>query len=114
MTIPVALKRRLTQTVTVTPLGTPKYNSRGDSRLSTSPVSYTARVEPDIHMVTDTEGRIVQAKGRVYVGPTSGGTDPTVTVRDKVALPDGTYPPILSVETQTGRSGTHHQVVHYG
>lgn len=114
MTIPVALKRRLTQSVVVTPLGSPKYNSRGDPRVGSSPVTYTARVEPDIHMVTATDGRIVQARGRVYVGPTSAGVDPVVTVRDKVALPDGTFPPILSVETQTGRNGTHHQVLHYG
>ena len=43
----------------------------------------------------------------------TGGQVPTITVKDRVVLPDGTVPQLLAVETLRDRTGTHHQVLHF-
>jgi hypothetical protein len=51
----------------------------------------------------------------LYVGPTTAGVAPTITVQSKLTLPDDTTPPILAVETHRGRTGgTDHQVIYLG
>jgi len=51
----------------------------------------------------------------VYVGYTTAGVAPTITVQSKLTLPDATTPPIIAVDTLRMRSGgTDHQVVYCG
>lgn len=94
--LPGPLRRRLTQTVTKYAFA--GYKANGDPRLSTSPVSYPARMENSQHLVTGRDGRDVLAKSVTYLGPSSSG-DPTFMVEDKIVLPDGTSPRILAVDS---------------
>jgi len=50
----------------------------------------------------------------VYVGTTSTGGAPSIGLQDKVTLPDGTVPKILSIDTFRDLSGLNHQAVHCG
>ena len=88
-------------------------NSRGDPTYSTGTTSYACRQEARRHMIKDGNGRDVVAHHEVFVGTTSTGGVPAITVEDKVTLPDNTSPLLMSVETVRDESGTHHQVLHY-
>lgn len=46
------------------------------------------------------------ASGRIYLPPT-----PVITINDRVTLPDGSQPVILSVEANSDETGPNHQVV---
>jgi hypothetical protein len=75
-----------------------------------SPTSITqCRVQSGNHKVVDTVGQEKVAVGRVYV-PGS----PTITLNDKVTLPDGSTPPLLAVDSYKDERGSHHTVIHYG
>lgn len=67
------------------------------------------RVQTGSHKVLDTAGQETIAEGKVYVP-----NHPSVTVNSKLTLPDGTTPPILSVDTFGDERGDHHTVIHYG
>lgn len=107
------LERRFDQTVTVQARsGT---NAYGDPSYSTASASHKARVEGVQRLVKGPDGRDILATTRVFVGCTTAGVVPTVTMESKVTLPGGTVPPILSVETHRKRTGgTDHQVVYCG
>jgi hypothetical protein len=93
--------------------GNSGYNSRGDIQYSTGTTTYACRQEARRHMVKDGGGRDVVAHHEVFVGTTSTGGVPAITVQDKVTLPDNTSPLLIAVETVRDESGTHHQVLHY-
>lgn len=105
------LATRLTSTVTVWAFT--GMNSRGDRTFATSASKYPARLEALQHFVQGKDGRDVLAKSRCFVGPTTAGTAPTITVEDKVQFPDGTQPILLAVDTGSNRDGTtNHQLLH--
>ena len=109
------LEHRMDQTVTV--YAHRGYNSVGDVQFSTASASHKARVEKVQRLVKGPDGRDVIATTRVCVGYTTAGVAPTVTVQSKLVLPDGTSPPILSVDTHrkmVGTAGTDHQSVWCG
>jgi len=91
------------------------YNSVGDVQFSTASASHKARVEKVQRMVKGPDGRDVLATTRVFVGCTTAGVAPTITVQSKVTLPDGNAPPVLAVETHRKLTGgTDHQAVFFG
>lgn len=67
------------------------------------------RVQSGDHKVLDSDGSEKVAVGKVYV-PGS----PTVTMNDKLTLPDGSQPPILLIDRVGDEIGSHHTVIHYG
>lgn len=105
--------QRMDQTVTV--YAHSGYNSVGDAQYSTASATHAARVEKVQRLVKSAEGRDTMATTVVYVGYTTAGVAPTVTVQSKLTLPDGTSPPILAVDTHRMRTGgTDHQAVYFG
>lgn len=79
-------------------------------RTWTSPTTITnCRVQTGNHKVIDSAGAEQVAVGKVYV-PGS----PTVTLYDKVTLPDGTQPPLLTIDRVGDEIGANHTVLHYG
>ncbi len=64
------------------------------------------RVQEKIERVTIPSGEEVLARGRVYLGAIVG-----VSTEDKITLPDGTTPEILSVMKVNDEEGPHHEVI---
>ena len=109
----LAVHRRMDQTVTVSVHS--GMNTYGDPQYSTGTASHKARVEGTQRLVKGPDGRDVMARTVVYVGYTTAGVAPTITVQSKLTLPDATTPPIIAVDTLRMRSGgTDHQVVYLG
>lgn len=67
------------------------------------------RVQTGDHKILDSLGQEKVANGRIYVPGA-----PTLTLNDKITLPDGSSPPILSIERFGDENGSHHSVIHYG
>lgn len=116
MTMSRFLQARLTDTATVTAVGTPAYNSRGDPRYSGSSVTYQARFEMEPHMVMGPDGRALQAQGVAYVGPTTAGVAPSFDMRHKmVRNSDGAVLKMLvTLPLKDKDGGTDHIEVHFG
>ena len=107
----LSVHRYMNQTVTVK--SGSGYNAVGDATLSTGTASHKVRVEKIQKLVTGPDGRDVVATTVLYVGYTTAGVAPTITVQSKLTLPDNTTPPILAVETHRMRTGgTDHQVIY--
>lgn len=69
-----------------------------------SGTAYTARVEPRVRMVTGPDGDEVRSSATVYVMSSSAD----VSVSDKMTLPSGREPRLLSVEPVRDDEGQHH------
>jgi hypothetical protein len=67
------------------------------------------RVQSGDHKVLDSLGQEKVANGRVYVPGA-----PTLTLNDKITLPDGSTPPILAISRLSDERGSHHSIIHYG
>jgi len=92
------------QTVTIEPFtgvntyGEPQY---GD------PVQYSAFVQHKTKLVRDRTGQEVVSTAQVYL---DGSVD--VGIQDRITLPEGSQPVILSIEVLPDETGsTHHKVV---
>jgi len=92
------------QTVTIEPFtgvntyGEPQY---GDS------VQYSAFVQRKTKLVRDRMGQEVVSSAQVYL---DGSVD--VSIQDRITLPDGSQPVILSIEALPDETGSiHHKVV---
>ncbi len=73
-----------------------------------APVSYSARVQEKVKMIRDTQGQQVVSTSQVYF---DGSV--TVTVKDRITLPDGTQPLILSIGGSPDETGViDHRVVY--
>ena len=73
-------------------------------------VVYQARVINKLVLVKDNTGREVMSKHQVWLAE-----NPTVTVNDRITLPDLTTPPILSVETYPDdKDDPHHTKIFLG
>jgi hypothetical protein len=101
-----------TQTLTVNAISA--RNLYGDPAYSTTATTYPCRVDGFQHLVKAGDGRDVIARTVAYVGTTSTGGTPSIGLQDKVTLPDGTIPKILSIDTFRDLSGLNHQAVHCG
>ena len=98
----------------VTIASTDSYNAVGDKTYNTGK-SYKARVVYGQHQVVDTNGRDVTAAGKTWVGLSSTGGLPSVTVNSKITLPDDSTPPIINISRYPDETGSnHHEVVHFG
>ena len=93
-------------------------NAYGDAVYSTSVATFQCRNEEKLHMVVGSNGKDVLARGFLVVGPTTGGTNPTVEPQDLITLSDGTKPPIVMIETYADSPGiqtiSNVKIVHYG
>lgn len=68
-----------------------------------------ARVQMSKQMARDANGKQVTEEGRVYFYGTS-----TITIDDKLVLPDGSTQVILTVETRNDEDGAHSTVASFG
>ena len=68
------------------------------------------RVVYETKLMKDMEGQDIVSAGKVILY----GAYPTITLADKITLPNGTTPVIISLETKKDTGGNHHTVVHFG
>ena len=73
-----------------------------------SAASYSARVVYKNDLVRADDGAEKVSKGYVWIQGT-----PSVTPQDRITLPDGTTPTILSVEEFPDEDGSHHVKVYF-
>jgi len=78
-------------------------------RYSTATVTYPARVTSEQRLVRTFDGTEELATTTVWVASTS-----TFSALDRFTLPDGTSPPLLSVETYRDESGVTHSKLGFG
>jgi hypothetical protein len=107
MSIDTALTEIMIDTITVASV-TAK-TAYGVRTWGTATTISNCRVQTGSHKVLDSEGTEKVASGKVYV-PGS----PTITINDKLTLPNGSQPPIIKVVSVNDQSGANHMVIHYG
>lgn len=71
-------------------------------------VPIQCRVQEKIERVAIASGEEVLSRGRVYLGSITG-----VETKDRITLPDGTTPEILSVQKVNDEDGPHHEVLFF-
>lgn len=72
--------------------------------------SARGRVVFESRLMKDSEGQDIVSAGRVYLyGPYA-----SLTLGDKITLPNSTSPVIVALETKKDTGGNHHTVVHFG
>jgi hypothetical protein len=72
--------------------------------------SARGRVIYDSKLIKNTEGQDIVSSGYVILyGPYA-----SLTLGDKITLPNGTTPVMVSIETKKDTGGNHHTVVHFG
>lgn len=77
-----------------------------------APASYPAYIEIKNHLIIDSAGREVMARGKVWLGTTT-----MPGVKDKLTLPAGYVPltpPIIAVNLADDNLGSHHVVLEIG
>jgi len=75
--------------------------------------SMAARIVTRHDEIRDADGQVRAARATVWCASTNGSTF-IPTVDDRITLPDGTTPPILTVETYPDEIGTHHHKIAIG
>lgn len=90
------------------------YTGAGTAKptFSSTTREYKCRIELKNHLVIDSHGREVMARGRVIMG-----TVAEVDVRDQVTLPDEynpIKPPIIAVNLISDEDGPHHTTLEIG
>ncbi len=107
MTIEAAFASMMPSSVVITaPSATDAYGKRTWSASSTT---VKCRIQRSRRLIVSQDGKEVPEEGRVYCYGTA-----TVTVNDRLTLPDGTTPPILSVETRNDETGAYVTVISFG
>jgi hypothetical protein len=80
-----------------------------------NPIFVKARIEQFARIAIDVDGRQVSSNTHVYLLPvTIYGAEYSITVNDRLTLPDGYYPQapaIISVQREDDEDGLHHWVV---
>lgn len=107
MSIETLLTDLMVETITVAPVSAK--DSYGKRTWGSATSITHCRVQTGNHKIVDKAGQEQASAGRVYV-PGS----PTITLNDKITLPDGATPPILMIDQFSDERGSHHTVVHYG
>lgn len=107
MSLDSPLAELMVDTVTIAAVSTKDaYGKRAWS----SPTTFTGcRVQQGDHKILDSLGQEKVANGRVYLA-----NAPTVTLNDKLTLPDGSSPPILAISRLRDERGAHHTILHFG
>jgi len=82
----------------------------GKQSFAASGVSFRARLIFDARLVRDSEGREVVQAGKAIIF----GSVPSLNPRWQIALPDGSVPKIIFVDTIQDEDGDHHSVVGFG
>jgi hypothetical protein len=68
------------------------------------------RVIYETRLMKDAEGQDIVSTGRVILyGPYA-----SLTLADKITLPNSTTPVIVGLETKKDTGGNHHTVIHFG
>lgn len=99
-----AFRSLMRQTVTIAPWSS--QNAYGEPAFGTA-VTYPARVVARTRMVRDTQGREVVSTATVYLGAA-----PTLSVKDRLTLPNGETPVIAAIGDYPDERGPHHSVVY--
>ena len=107
MTIETLLTDIMIETITLASVSAK--DSYGKRTWNSASSITNCRVQSGTYKVRDSAGVEVIAQGKVYV-PGS----PTVTVNDKLTLPDSTTPPILAIDRLGDQDSAHHVVLYYG
>jgi len=107
MTIETALSEIMIDTVTVAPVATK--DTYGKRAWGTPSTLTKCRVQTGNYKFTDSSGQEKTAVGKVYV-PGS----PSLTLNDKLTLPDSSVPVILGIDRFNDELGSNHTVIHYG
>jgi len=74
-----------------------------------APVSYRARVVRENRMVRSDTGEEQISRTHVWIFGIAGATP-----KDRITLPDGTQPLIMTVDRYPDENGPHHEVVYLG
>lgn len=107
MTIEAAFLEMMPSTVSWYPVSST--DAYGRRTFSGTAQTQRCRVQISKQMARDANGKQVTEEGRVYFyGPS------TITIDDRLILPDGTTQVILSVETRNDQFGTHCTVASFG
>lgn len=104
MALEAELLDLMVDVVTVAPFAA--VNGYGEPSFGTA-TQIQARIERTNRKVYGADGTERVATTRVYLPPS-----PPVSERDRLTLPDGRQPRILSVERGSDERGEHHQVVY--
>lgn len=107
MAIDSALTALMVQSITIAAVATK--DAYGKRTWGSASTINQCRVQTGDHKVLDSTGQEKVANGRVYVPGA-----PTLTLNDKMTLPDGSSPPILAINRFGDENGSHHTVIHYG
>jgi len=81
----------------------------GKGSFAATGTAVRCRIQQSSKMSRDSEGKEVNEIGSVYVYGVS-----TITVDDKLVMPDGKVAVVLTVETRNDESGPHHTVIRIG
>ena len=111
MSLDAAFLEYMTQEITVAKFASE--NAHGDRSFSTSTTTHKARIQFKQHLTVNSQGQEVVARGLAFLGASSSGVMPGLTPTDQVTLPDGTTPPILSVD-RFADSDAQHEAAHLG
>ena len=107
MGIEAAFADLMPSTVTVNTMSTT--DSYGVRTFSGSGTSIQCRIQKSRKLIISEDGKEIVEEGRVYCYGVA-----TVTVSDKLTLPDATVVPILAVETRNDDNGTYVTVISFG
>jgi hypothetical protein len=114
MTIDRGLLELMTDTVTWSTGST--VDQYGVPAWSTGTHTMRARITYKHHEMRDRTGRSIEARGIMWCAndSTHATTGFVPRMEDRVSLPDGTTPPIITVETYYDENFRHHHRVTFG
>jgi hypothetical protein len=107
MGVPSDFAEMMLETVTVYPAST--VDNYGKQAYSATGVAYRCRIMSEQRILRDREGRDIIEAGRAVIYGVA-----TATVNDKILLPNGAVPLIVSVDTPQDEDGNHHTVIGFG
>lgn len=107
MAIETAFADMMPSTVTVNAVSTT--DSYGVRTFSATGTSIQCRIQKSRKLIISADGKEIVEEGRIYAYGVA-----TVTVDDKLTLPDATIVPILAVETRNDDNGTYVTVISFG
>ena len=105
MAIDTQLTDFMPDTVTIAPYAS--YNSYGEETYSGSTRTAKAYVEPAVNLMRSDQVQQETRPLRATIADTS------ITVRDKITLPDSSTPEIASIQVHTNVTGLEHTVVEF-
>ena len=107
MTIETAFLDLMPSSVTV--FGVASTDAYGKNTFAGSGTSVRCRIQETGQVVKTEDRDDVYEQGQIIFYGT-----PTITTSSKIALPDGSFPLILSVKVHNDESGAHHTSVSFG